>query len=92
MEKNWWYVYMIATDKQAFYTGITTDVARRFQQHLDVASGVPNSKGAKFFRAHRPIAVVYQERFESRSAASKHEYALKQLSKKEKCALGKAQL
>lgn len=87
MEKRWWYVYMIATDKSAFYTGITTDIERRFQQHLDVASGVPNSRGAKFFRLHTPVAVIYQQRFASRSEASKHEYAIKQLSKQQKRAL-----
>ena len=46
-KKNW-YVYIIESTDESLYTGITTDVDRRFQQHL-------NSKGgAKYFRGRRP--------------------------------------
>lgn len=82
-----WFVYMISTDRQALYTGITTDVERRFKQHLDVYNGVTSSKGAKFFRAHKPLTVRYQKSFADRSDASKYEYYLKQLTKKQKLAL-----
>lgn len=82
-----WFVYMIVTDRQALYTGITTDIQRRFQEHLDVSNGVVKSKGAKFFRAQKPLSVRYQKSFADRSGASKHEYWLKRLPKMKKLAL-----
>lgn len=82
-----WCVYMILTHQQALYTGITTDLERRFQQHLDMFNGVANSRGAKFFRAHKPLAVRYKASFSNRSDASRHEYYLKQLTKKQKMVL-----
>ena len=78
---------MIVTEQEALYTGITKDIERRFQQHLDVYLGVPNSKGAKFFRGRKPLAVKYQKRFDDRSAASRHEYQLKQLNRQQKLQL-----
>jgi putative endonuclease len=71
-----WFVYMIFTEKKRFYTGIATDVERRFVEHL-----CDPSKGAKFFRSDRPIVVVYCEEFSNRSEASKREAAIKKLSR-----------
>lgn len=71
---------MIRTRDNQLYTGITTDVQRRWEQH---ASGL----GAKYFRAHEPAAIVYVEQLLGRSEASKREYALKQFSKANKEAL-----
>lgn len=68
-----WCVYMIRCCDQSLYTGITTDVARRFNQHLSGA-------GAKYFRAHKPEQVVYAETGHSRSSASKREAEIKKLS------------
>lgn len=70
---------MIRTDSNSLYTGISTDVTRRFQEHLDCHLGVA-TKGAKYFRAHKPIAVVYREVCDNRSAALKREYEIKQMS------------
>ncbi|MBW2185045.1 MAG: GIY-YIG nuclease family protein [Deltaproteobacteria bacterium] len=64
---------MIRCHDESLYTGITTDVARRFKQHQ---SGV----GAKYFRAHKPEQVVYQEMGHDRSSASKREAEIKKLS------------
>lgn len=79
-----WFVYVILTDRQALYTGITTDVERRFQQHLDVSNGIANSKGAKFFRAHKPVSVHYLRTFSDRANATRHECFLKRLTRKQK--------
>jgi putative endonuclease len=68
---NTWWVYMIETEKGALYTGITTDVRRRFEQHQ-------TKKGAKYFYQDKPIRIVYQEMFACRSSASKREYEIKQ--------------
>lgn len=82
-----WFVYIIKTDKGNLYTGISTDVDRRFNEHLDAFNRKPKAKGAKFFYSQKPLAVIYQQSFSSRSEASKKEAAIKKLSKQEKVRL-----
>lgn len=78
MASDWW-VYMVKTASGKLYTGISTDVERRFQEHLATSRG-EGSKGAKFFRSDPPQAVVYREPCEDRASASRREAAIKQLS------------
>jgi putative endonuclease len=78
-EASLWFVYMIQTTCGKLYTGITTDVVRRFQEHSEVYSA-SSSKGAKFFRGHEPQRVIYVEECSDRSSASKREYQIKSLS------------
>lgn len=80
--KHWW-VYMIETVSGKLYTGITTDVERRFAEHC---SG-PKNRGAKFFRSDKPKDIVYIEQCIGRSDASKREAAIKKLSRREKIGL-----
>lgn len=77
-----WFVYIIETTSGKFYTGITTDVERRFLEHRD-----DPKKGAKFFRGHSPKRVIHTEEFENRSLASKREYEIKLLTRKQKLSL-----
>lgn len=77
-----WYVYMILTEKNRLYTGIATDVERRFVEHL-----CDPSKGAKFFRSDRPVVIVYCEECIDRSEASKREAMIKKLSREKKQSL-----
>lgn len=84
--KNW-YVYIIQTESATLYTGITTDVARRFDEHLDTFYGRASAKGAKYFRRTKPIEVVYRETCANRSVASKREAAIKRMTKAQKVAL-----
>ncbi|HEX7964631.1 MAG TPA: GIY-YIG nuclease family protein [Gammaproteobacteria bacterium] len=72
-----WWVYVIECDSGAWYTGITSDLERRFQQH---ASG----KGAKYFRMDRPRRIVAAQPCESKSEALKSEAALKALGREAK--------
>ncbi|MDD2272925.1 MAG: GIY-YIG nuclease family protein [Desulfuromonadaceae bacterium] len=72
-----WQVYIILCSDNTLYTGITTDLLRRFNQH---ASG----RGAKYFRGRRPAQVVYQEVSHTRSSASTRELEIKKLSRSEK--------
>ena len=81
-----WYVYMIETERGRLYTGITTDIDRRFRQHRS------GKGGAKFFRSDPPIKVCYQQQFSNRSAALKREYQIKQLTRKQKLQLIKEKL
>ena len=82
---NDWFVYVIETECGALYTGITMDVERRFSEHQGAKDG--NRKGAKYFRGRSPRRVVYTEACEGRSAASKREYEIKAMSRRQKLAL-----
>jgi putative endonuclease len=79
-----WYLYMVEDERGRFYTGISTDVERRFQEHCDIYDGVAGAKGAKFFRSSRPVRVVYKESCDNRAEASRRERALKALTKAQK--------
>jgi len=72
-----WQVYIILCSDNTLYTGITTDLQRRFGQH---ASG----RGAKYFRGRLPVQVVYQESDHTRSSAGMREMAIKTLTCAEK--------
>ena len=73
-----WYVYIIEASDSSLYTGITTDVERRFTEHCG------QTRGAKYFRGRKPLKVVYSERHSDRSKASKREAEIKKLSRLEK--------
>jgi putative endonuclease len=72
-----WQVYIILCSDNTLYTGITTDIQRRFAQH---ASG----RGARYFRGRQPLRVVYQEKGLTRSSASMREAAIKSLVRADK--------
>ncbi len=70
---------MLKCADNSLYTGITTDVERRVDEHNHC-----NKKGARYTRARRPVNLVYQEACTNRAHASQREYALKQLSHAQK--------
>lgn len=76
-----WTVYIIRCDDGSLYTGVSTDVERRFREHLERPSG------AKFFNGRRPVEVVFRESGHSRSSAARREAAIKKLSRAEKLVL-----
>ena len=76
-----WSVYIIQASDDSLYTGITTDIVRRWKQH---ESG---KTGARFFRGRKPAALAYLEHGHDRSSASSREYAIKQLDRKTKLKL-----
>lgn len=78
MNKKMWFVYMIRTSDAQLYTGITTDMQRRWQEHLS------GKGGARYFRARKPQAICFLEEHPDRSSASKREAAIKKISKTEK--------
>jgi len=73
-----WYVYIIQAASGRLYTGITTDIARRWQQH---SSG---QAGAKFFRGDKPDLLRLVEQSADRSSASKREATIKRLTRQQK--------
>ena len=74
-----WHVYVVVCFDNSFYCGITTNIERRIKQHNGELSG-----GAKYTRSRRPCRLVYKEKAENRSTASKREYWFKKLSRKQK--------
>ncbi|MFL0803491.1 MAG: GIY-YIG nuclease family protein [Agarilytica sp.] len=76
-----WTVYIVKCADGSFYTGITTDVERRVGEHNHA------KQGARYTRAKRPVALVYTEDAEDRSAATKQEIAIKKLTRTQKLAL-----
>ncbi len=73
-----WVVYMIRCSDASLYTGVTTDIERRFKEHKE------GKVGAKYTRAKIPLHVVYEETCASRSEAQVREAQIKKLSKEEK--------
>ena len=86
MLESKWFVYIVKTSCDTLYTGITTDIERRFKEHLQCFMGQSN-KGAKYFRGKEPKGIVYQERCKSRSVASQREYQIKKMTALKKRAL-----
>ena len=76
-----YYVYIVKCSDTTLYTGITTDVKRRVDEHNH------SEKGAKYTKLRRPVSLVYVEEVANRSIASKREYAIKKLSRSAKLAL-----
>jgi len=72
-----WFLYLIRCKGGQLYTGITTDVERRFSEHQA-------GTGAKYLRGKTPLALVFQQKIGSRSEALKVEAAIKQLTKADK--------
>jgi putative endonuclease len=76
-----WFVYIIQNEKGYYYTGITTDIKRRFEEHSH------SKKGAKFFHTGKPVEIVFSKKFSNRSLASKFECFVKKLSRDQKVKL-----
>ncbi len=79
VSKNKWFIYIIKDKNNCFYTGITTDLSRRFAEH-----SAQNNKTAKYLRGKLPIKLVYWQEVADRSVASKLEAKIKKLSKTQK--------
>ncbi len=71
-----WHLYMIRVKRGSLYTGIATDVDRRFAEHAE-----GGKKGSKYLRARGPLTLVFQQKIGTRSQALKAESAVKNLSK-----------
>ena len=76
-----WYVYIVECADGTYYTGITTEVERRLNEHNY------SFKSAKYTRSRRPVKLVYVETSENRSTASRREVQIKKLSRKNKIEL-----
>lgn len=71
------YTYLLRCADASLYCGWTNHLEARVQAHNE-------GKGAKYTKSRRPVSLVYYEVFETKEEAMRREYAIKQLSKKEK--------
>ena len=74
-----WHLYLIRCEDGKLYTGITTDVDRRFVEHQ--AGG---KTGSKYLKGRGPLTLVFRKRLGSKSLALKVENKVKKLSKARK--------
>ena len=77
MAKNW-YLYTLLCADGTYYTGVTTDIQRRLNEHNT------SPKGAKYTKTRRPAKLIYSKYFIDRSSAQKAEYKFKRLTRKQK--------
>ena len=72
-------VYILECADKSFYTGVTSDIQKRLRQHNGLERG-----GAKYTRSHRPVRLVYLEKFQTRKEACKREFEIKSLTHEQK--------
>jgi len=74
------FVYILKCTDDSFYTGITNDPKKRFEQHI-------SGKGGRYTRSHKPVKIVYLEKLPNRSKAMKREARIKRMRKQDKSSL-----
>lgn len=74
-----WFLYIIRAADNSLYTGITTDVARRFAEHSE-----GGKLAARYLRGRAPLTLCFQHEIGARAKALRAEYRFKQLAKAEK--------
>jgi len=72
-----WYLYLIRSQDNRLYTGITTDVNRRLTEHQA-------GKGAKALRGRGTLTLVFSQHIGNHSQALRVEHRIKQLTKVQK--------
>jgi len=75
-----WFIYLVRCSNGNLYTGISTDVTRRFAEHQA-------GKGAKYLRGKGPLELVYQKKIGTRSEALKAEIKVKNMARSAKIAM-----
>ena len=75
-----WFVYILRCRDGSLYTGVATDVDRRFAEHRA-------GTGAKYTRSHKPVKIVYRQKLSSRSKALRREAEIKSWPRMQKLKL-----
>ncbi len=78
-----YYLYILKCADKTLYTGITVNLQRRVREHNS------SKLGAKYTRSRRPVKLIYSKKYHNRSLASKEEFRIKSLSRKEKLEMAK---
>lgn len=74
------YIYIVRCKDETLYTGYTNNVQARIEKHNA-------GKGAKYTKTRRPVVLVYQEGYETKSEAMKREYEIKTFTRTQKLQL-----
>lgn len=74
-----WHLYLVRTADGALYTGVSTDVDRRFAEHCD-----GTARGSRYLRGRGPLELVYSQRIGQRGLALRVESRFKRLTKERK--------
>ncbi len=74
-----YYIYMLRCSDNSIYTGITTDIEKRMNEHFS-----KDEKCAKYTKSKTAIKLERFWKTDTRANASKLEYRIKHLSKKQK--------
>lgn len=69
-----WHLYLLRCRDGSLYAGITTDIERRFREHVA-------GRGAKYTRSHPPECVLGSRTYPDRASASRAEHVLKRQPK-----------
>ena len=78
MDKH--YIYIVRCKDGSLYTGYAKDIEQRIAKHN-------SGQGAKYTKIRRPVELVYQEMFDTKSEAMKREYEIKTFSRQKKLQL-----
>ena len=76
-----WFVYILRCSDDSLYTGVTTNLSRRVNEHNN------SKKGAKYTRTRQPVELVWSAECGSRSEAMKREASIKKLNRPKKLLL-----
>ena len=71
---------MLRCGDGSLYTGWTNDLEKRVRAHSE-------GKGSKYTRTHRPVELVYTERFATKQEAMSREFHIKRMTREEKLRL-----
>lgn len=74
------YTYIVRCKDETLYCGWTNNLEKRIASHNQ-------GTGAKYTRNRRPVELVYYEAFDTKEAAMRREYEIKQMSRNQKLAL-----
>jgi putative endonuclease len=72
-----YFVYILLCCDGSYYTGSTNNVKKRFKDHLE-------GRGARYTKSHKPVKVVYQEKYFTKARALSREAELKKWTKVKK--------
>ena len=78
--RNMWTVYILECADKSLYTGITTNLDRRLEEHR-------RGQGAKYTKGRGPFRLVYFESHKGRANASKREMEIKALKREQKLSM-----
>lgn len=71
------FVYIVRCSDNSLYTGYTNNIEARINKHNA-------GKGAKYTKIRRPVVLVYQEMYETKSEALRREYEIKTFTRQRK--------